>query len=93
MGETEGEDGQAALDAEDADYLLDRAFEDYACGKALIGSPESCARVIERLQRIGVDEVGCFVDFGVTTWRLAALASGSSPAIWRVQAPMLLKNG
>ncbi len=34
-------------------------------GKALIGTPESCAAVVERLREIGVDEIGCFIDFGV----------------------------
>ena len=63
----QSKDGDVEMDADDVDYLLDRAFEDYASGKALIGSPESCIPIIERLQAIGVDEVGCFVDFGVST--------------------------
>jgi natural product biosynthesis luciferase-like monooxygenase protein/amino acid adenylation domain-containing protein len=50
---------------EDLEYLLDRAFDDYVTGKALIGSPESCAVVVDRLREIGVDELGCFLDFGV----------------------------
>ena len=53
---------------EDVEYLLDRAFEDYVHGgKTLIGSPAECAQVLTRLAGMGVDEVGCFVDFGVET--------------------------
>ena len=62
--ETQG--GDVDLGADDVDYLLDRAFEDYASGKALIGSVENCAAVVEQLQSIGVDEIGCFVDFGIS---------------------------
>ncbi|MGC3988626.1 MAG: LLM class flavin-dependent oxidoreductase [Chthoniobacteraceae bacterium] len=57
--------GEVAMDAEDLEYLLDRAFDDYATGKALIGSPESCAEVAQKLAEMGVDEIGCFLDFGV----------------------------
>ena len=46
----QSKDGDLEMDADDVDYLLDRAFEDYARGKALIGSPESCMEVIERLR-------------------------------------------
>src|SRR5262249_37189745 len=50
---------------DDIEYLLDRSFNDYVKGKALIGSPESCAAIVENLRSIGVDELGCFLDFGV----------------------------
>jgi iturin family lipopeptide synthetase A len=61
----ESERGAVNVDQEDVEYLLDRAFNDYVEGKALIGTPESCAKVVDHLQSIGVDEVGCFIDFGV----------------------------
>ncbi|HEV7402757.1 MAG TPA: MupA/Atu3671 family FMN-dependent luciferase-like monooxygenase [Chthoniobacteraceae bacterium] len=57
--------GPMEIDQDDVDLLLDRAFEDYVQGKALIGSPESCAPIVEKLAAIGVDEIGCFIDFGV----------------------------
>jgi natural product biosynthesis luciferase-like monooxygenase protein/amino acid adenylation domain-containing protein len=62
--ETQGD--EVEMEADDVEFLVDRAFEDYANGKALIGSVESCAEVVARLQSIGVDEIGCFVDFGVS---------------------------
>jgi len=61
----DSQNGQTPVDQEDIEYLLDRAFDDYVNGKSLIGSPESCAGVVTELKKMGVDEVGCFLDFGV----------------------------
>ena len=58
--------GSAQVNAEDVDYLVERAFEDYVDkGKALIGSPETCAATIAQLHALGADEIGCFLDFGI----------------------------
>jgi iturin family lipopeptide synthetase A len=57
--------GQMEVDDEDVDYLTNRSCDDYFNGKSLIGTTESCAAVVDRLKKIGVDEIGCFVDFGV----------------------------
>ena len=59
------QNGAATVSSDDLDFLLERAVDDYARGKAFIGTPESCARVAEQLRAIGVDEVGCLIDFGV----------------------------
>jgi len=50
---------------EDKAYIVGKAYEKYVATSALIGSPESCAPIVERLIGIGVDELACFVDFGV----------------------------
>ena len=55
----------ASVSEEDVQYLLDRAFDDYVNGKALIGSPESCSPIVAQMKKMGVDEIGCFVDFGI----------------------------
>ncbi len=68
-----GRGGPMEIDPDDVEVLLDRAFDDYVQGKALIGTPESCAPVVEKLAAIGVDEIGCFIDFGVNP--AAVLAS------------------
>jgi hypothetical protein len=47
------------------EYLLDFAFERYYQTASLIGTPEKCMAMIKRLTEIGVNEVACFVDFGV----------------------------
>jgi len=64
---------QIDLAAEDMEEILSRSYRDYVENKALIGSVESCAAVIDKLSAIGIDELGCFIDFGVETD--AALAS------------------
>ena len=53
------------LAAEDIDYLLEKAYERYSQTSGLLGSPESCASIVRALAAIGVDEIACFVDFGV----------------------------
>ena len=59
------QNGAAEVTGADLDFLLERAAEDYASGKAFIGTPESCVEIAEQLRAIGVDEVGCLIDFGV----------------------------
>ncbi len=61
----ESQNGSVDIAQEDIEYLLDKSFEDYVQGKALIGTPESCVAVVDKLRQIGVDEIGCFIDFGV----------------------------
>ena len=61
----ETQNGSVEVAQEDIEYLLDRSFDDYVQGKALIGTPESCSEVVDKLKEIGVDEIGCFIDFGV----------------------------
>jgi amino acid adenylation domain-containing protein/natural product biosynthesis luciferase-like monooxygenase protein len=58
---------------EDMDEIMAMSYADYVENKALIGSVESCAPVIDKLVAIGIDEIGCFLDFGIATE--AALAS------------------
>jgi amino acid adenylation domain-containing protein len=53
------------LREEDRDFLLASAYKRYVETSALIGTPESCCQIIDHLQSVGVDEVACFIDFGV----------------------------
>ena len=77
----ESQNGPVDVADEDLEYLLDKSFNDYAQGKALIGTPASCAAVVERLREIGADEIGCFIDFGVDTESVLA----SLPALDRLR--------
>jgi iturin family lipopeptide synthetase A len=70
------------VDQEDIDYLTNRSCEDYFNGKSLIGTAESVAPVVAKLKSIGVDEIGCFVDFGVDP----ALALKSLGEVAKLQA-------
>lgn len=40
-------------------------FERYFKNGSLLGTPESCMEMVRRLTAIGVNEVGCLLDFGV----------------------------
>ncbi|HEX7936300.1 MAG TPA: MupA/Atu3671 family FMN-dependent luciferase-like monooxygenase [Paraburkholderia sp.] len=39
------------------------AFKRYSQSAALIGTPDSCATIVEQLSGVGVDEVACLVDW------------------------------
>lgn len=53
------------LSEDDLNYLLSSAYERYVQTSALVGTPETCTPIVERLADIGVDELACFIDFGV----------------------------
>jgi natural product biosynthesis luciferase-like monooxygenase protein len=68
MAQSIGQDIDAQdFSAEDMQQLVALAFERYFETSGLFGTPESCARMIERLKQIGVDEVACLIDFGIDT--------------------------
>lgn len=54
-----------ALAPEDMEALLEFAFERYYRDSGLFGAPERCARMVDSLKGIGVNEIACLVDFGV----------------------------
>jgi hypothetical protein len=45
--------------------LLEIAFERFYAQAALLGTPEKCHRLLERLAGYGVNEVACLIDFGL----------------------------
>lgn len=47
------------------DSLIDFALERYYHIASLIGTPQKCLPLVNRLRDIGVDELACFIDFGV----------------------------
>jgi len=55
----------SALSPEDLASLIDHAFHRYYASSGLFGTPESCLEIVRKLQRIGVDEAACLVDFGI----------------------------
>ncbi|MGS0897374.1 MupA/Atu3671 family FMN-dependent luciferase-like monooxygenase, partial [Burkholderia stagnalis] len=61
-----------SLSPADRAYLLDVAYDRYVKSSALIGTPDSCEPIVARLREIGVDEIGCFVDFGVDSGAVMA---------------------
>ncbi len=49
----------------DKDALMSAAFEKYFEASTMMGTANKCARLIDGLVSIGVDEIACLVDFGV----------------------------
>jgi len=49
----------------DLDYILETSYKRYSQSTALIGTPATCAPIVEQLIAVGVTEIACFVDFGV----------------------------
>ncbi|QSQ25697.1 LLM class flavin-dependent oxidoreductase [Pyxidicoccus parkwayensis] len=66
LGHTLGVDMNAATEA-DLDRLAGHAFERYFETSGLFGTPRSVRERVEQLHALGVDEVGCLIDFGIPT--------------------------
>ncbi|ACS86838.1 MupA/Atu3671 family FMN-dependent luciferase-like monooxygenase [Musicola paradisiaca] len=49
----------------DRDVLLNYMFERYFSARALLGTAENCKQMVLKMQRIGVDEIACLLDFGL----------------------------
>lgn len=52
--------------------VIDIAYTKFSKNNTLIGSPESCQNMLFNIQRIGVTEVACLVDFGVENEKVLA---------------------
>jgi natural product biosynthesis luciferase-like monooxygenase protein len=53
------------FDKDDLEAFVEQAFERFFDFNGLLGTPETCATMVETLRAIGVDEVACLIDFGV----------------------------
>lgn len=62
----------ATASEDDLDYLFRRAYDRYCDQRALIGTPESCAPLVDALHRAGADEIAALVDFGLPEERMRA---------------------
>ncbi len=49
--------------AENLENIVSFAFERYSKTASLIGTPETCLPVVEKLDEIGVDEIACLIDW------------------------------
>jgi natural product biosynthesis luciferase-like monooxygenase protein len=55
------------LSPEDLNYILESGFQRHLQTGALIGTPEQCGPIVDRLIECGVNEIGCLIDFGIDT--------------------------
>src|SRR5262249_55088686 len=56
---------QAKLSEEELDAMAEHAFERHFETSGLFGTPEHCLKLIEQFRGIGVNEIGCLIDFGL----------------------------
>ncbi|WP_166924933.1 MupA/Atu3671 family FMN-dependent luciferase-like monooxygenase [Flavobacterium poyangense] len=52
--------------------VIDLAYKKFSKNNTLLGSPESCQKMLYDIQNIGVTEVACLVDFGVENEKVLA---------------------
>lgn len=50
---------------EEKNAILDHAFERYFKTSGLFGTEDTCIEIVRRLERIGVNEIACLIDFGI----------------------------
>ncbi|MFI0353849.1 MupA/Atu3671 family FMN-dependent luciferase-like monooxygenase [Actinomadura sp. 9N407] len=73
LGQAMGQEADPrTLPEDEVDALVARAFDRFFETSGLLGTPEHCADVVDRLKAIGVDEAACLVDFGVAHDRVLA---------------------
>ena len=60
-------DDFASLTREESDALLDFAFDRYYETSGLFGDVPQCLAMVDRLKAIGVQEIACLIDFGLST--------------------------
>ena len=60
----------AALAPDDKAEFIDFLYERFATSRGLIGTPESCLPLVQRLEAIGVNEIACLLDFGPAAARV-----------------------
>ncbi|MGZ4162762.1 MAG: MupA/Atu3671 family FMN-dependent luciferase-like monooxygenase [Tumebacillaceae bacterium] len=58
--------GYDSFSAEDHETIASFAFDRYFEGSGLLGSVDKCSQMVEDLIDIGVNEVACLVDFGIS---------------------------
>jgi len=62
-----GKSPSVTLSESDNDVRAQRAFEYCFDKSSLLGTIEKCSGMVDNLQRIGVNEIACLVDFGLDT--------------------------
>ncbi|RKH21367.1 LLM class flavin-dependent oxidoreductase [Corallococcus sp. CA047B] len=66
IGRSLGMDVDAkSLRPEDLDRIVTHAFDRYFETSGLFGTPRGCLAMVERVRELGVNELGCLIDFGI----------------------------
>lgn len=72
--------------------LLEYSFERYFRTSALFGTPETCLQMVERLTAIGVNEIACLIDFGVSKEQVISNLPFLNLLRERAQAPKVERS-
>ena len=56
-----------ALSDSDKDEFVGFLFERFYAERALMGTPDKCQALVDQLCKIGITEIACLLDFGVST--------------------------
>ena len=56
-----------SMSPEEMEDLLEFSFHRYFETSGLFGTPEECLEMVNRLANVGVDEIACLIDFGVSS--------------------------
>ena len=52
------------MSPEELDRMANLVFEKFSSNRALLGTPETCLDLVDRLSGLGVNELACLLDFG-----------------------------
>ncbi|MFN8575542.1 MAG: MupA/Atu3671 family FMN-dependent luciferase-like monooxygenase [Candidatus Sericytochromatia bacterium] len=55
-----------SMNQEDKETVLNFAFDRYIENRTLIGTKDSCFKTLKQLEKIGVNEIACLIDFGLS---------------------------
>ena len=55
---------------EDKDFIVNKAYEKYVATSALIGSATTVEPIVDVMLQMGVTELACFIDFGVSAHKV-----------------------
>ncbi len=78
------------LGDDELEAILDFAFERYFQDSGLFGTIEDAVARAEQLKRIGVDEIGCLIDYGIAPELVMQALKPLAEALKRANAPVEL---
>ena len=81
-----------SLSQDEVDGILEYAFNRYFEDSGMFGTVEDCMRRTEQLKAIGVDEIGCLIDYGIPTQQVLEGLYPLAEVLRRSNAPAQLAD-
>ncbi|RYF53742.1 MAG: LLM class flavin-dependent oxidoreductase, partial [Comamonadaceae bacterium] len=76
-----------SLSHEEMEGILDFSFQRYFDDSGLFGSVDDCLARVEQLKRIGVDEIACLIDYGISVDKVLEGLRPLAEVLQRSNAP------